>query len=188
MTHDFTKGDQPPASVTEGAAESEPPPRLCADVLIEDERWQSVEGFSALIPSLAGNTLLAAGLSPDTHALSIALLSDAEVHALNKAFRGKDAATNVLSFPSAPVRNQPGPVFLGDVALAYETVASEAADLGKPVVHHAAHLVVHGILHLAGFDHGTGDEAERMENAERLILGKFGIPDPYAGNSLETAH
>ncbi len=188
MTHDFTKGGEPPASSPEGAAEGEPPPQPCADVLIEDERWQSVEGFSALIPSLAGNTLLAAGLSPDTHALSIALMSDAEVHALNKAFRGKDSATNVLSFPSAPVNNQPGPVFLGDVALAYETVVSEAGNLEKPVLHHAAHLVVHGVLHLAGFDHGTGGEAERMENAERLILGKFGIPDPYDGGTPEPAH
>ena len=105
-------------------------------------------------------TLTAAGLAPEAHAVSIALMSDAEVRSLNKAFRGKDAPTNVLSFPSAPairsLKNRSGPVFLGDVALAYETVVREASEQEKPVLHHAAHLVVHGVLHLAGFDHETG--------------------------------
>ncbi len=150
---------------------------------MEDERWESLTGFTALIPRLAASTLQAVQFAPQTHAVSIALLSDAEIRSLNKAFRGKDTATNVLSFPSPPIsaalKHQTGQVFLGDVALAYETVVNEAAEQDKPALHHAAHLVVHGVLHLAGLDHGADADAERMEAAERLILGKYGIPDPY---------
>ena len=139
--------------------------------------------FCEAIPGFTGDALSAAGLAPEAHAISFALLSDAEVRALNKAFRGKDAPTNVLSFPSASatrsLKKQPDPVFLGDVALAYETILREAQEQNKPVPHHAAHLVVHGVLHLAGFDHETGADAERMEAAEREILAKSGIPDPY---------
>jgi probable rRNA maturation factor len=112
------------------------------------------------------------------------LLSDSAVRALNKAFRGKDSATNVLSFPAAPsppaFDPRSGPVFLGDVALAYETVVQEAAAQQKTVVNHCAHLIVHGVLHLAGFDHERDEDAERMEGTERAILARFGISDPYA--------
>ncbi len=71
------------------------------------------------------------------------------------------------------------PVFLGDIALAYETVKHEAETAGKPILHHAGHLTVHGVLHLAGFDHDEDAEAEEMEAAERAVLARFGIPDPY---------
>jgi probable rRNA maturation factor len=183
MTAEFTNcPETSPAGDDGGGAQGEQP-RPCVDISIEDERWLSVAGFSGLIPSLTGATLEVAGLAPERHAVSVALLSDAEVHSLNKTFRGKDAPTNVLSFPSAPAVRPPEgsrePVFLGDVALAYETVAREAAEQDKPVLHHAAHLVVHGVLHLAGFDHENGADAERMEAAERGILSKSGIPDPY---------
>ncbi len=187
MTTGTTNTVEPPAASEDGANSEGAQPRTCADILIEDERWESLSGFSGLIPGLAESALLAAGLAPEKNAISVALLSDAKVRALNKAFRQKDAPANVLSFPSAPVspgvKQRPWPVFLGDVVLAYETVIKEAVEQEKPALHHASHLVVHGVLHLAGFDHGTDADAERMEGAERLILGKFGIPDPY-GDAL----
>lgn len=183
MISEFTRTFEPPASGDEGSGSDSEHPRTCADISIEDGRWLSIAGFSELIPSLVAGTLNAIELAPEAHTVSIALLSDDEIRSLNKAFRGKDAPTNVLSFPSPPIanflKNGADPVFLGDVALAYETVTKEALEQEKPALHHAAHLVVHGVLHLAGFDHGAGAGAERMESAERLILAKFGVPDPY---------
>lgn len=106
--------------------------------------------------------------------ISIVLADDAAVHALNRRWRGRDAPTNVLSFASD---ERP---LLGDVVLAYETVAREAADQDKSLSDHLAHLVVHGVLHLLGFDHETGeDEAEEMEALERHILAGLNIADPY---------
>jgi probable rRNA maturation factor len=183
MTAEFTNCPETFTAGDDTGAEQGDPPRTCADISIEDERWLSIEGFCGLIPSLTEAALEAAGLAPEGHAVSVALLSDAGVHSLNKTFRGKDTPTNVLSFPSAPAVRQPEecrePVFLGDVALAYETVIREASGEEKPVLHHAAHLVVHGVLHLAGFGHETDGDAGRMEAAERQILAKSGIPDPY---------
>jgi probable rRNA maturation factor len=168
------------------------PSRTCTDIVIEDERWASVTGLEDLIPNLAAEAFRAARLSPENHSVSIALLSDAEVRGLNKAFRGKDAPTNVLSFPSsasAHGRSREGePHFLGDVALAYETVVSEASAQGKTVIQHAAHLVVHGVLHLAGFDHDGDADAERMEAAEGAVLARFGIPDPYRDDAASLAN
>ena len=109
MTPDFTKTIEPAAAGGDEASASEgEQPRTCADISIEDERWLSIDGFEALIPALVESTLSGVQLAPETHAVSIALLSDSEVRALNKAFRGKDAPTNVLSFPSAPaIRSLP---------------------------------------------------------------------------------
>jgi probable rRNA maturation factor len=103
---------------------------------------------------------------------------------LNASFRGKDKPTNVLSFPAAPP--PPGmkgteSLFLGDLALGYETCAAEALAEGKSLRDHLSHLVVHGLLHLLGYDHETGVEAERMEGRERAILAALGIADPYSG-------
>ena len=167
------------------------PSRTCTDIVTEDERWASVRGLEDVIPNLAAEALRAAHLSPGNHSLSVALLSDAEVRGLNKAFRGKDIPTNVLSFPSPAAMHAGGrkgePLFLGDVALAYETVVSEAEAQGKTALQHAAHLVVHGVLHLAGFDHDGDTDAERMESAEGVILARFGIPDPYRDDAASAA-
>jgi probable rRNA maturation factor len=157
--------------------------------MIGDSRWDAVSGLASLIPCLVAAALKEAGRPAKAGSVSIALLSGAEVRTLNKAFRGKDSATNVLSFPAAPAplsgQSTSGQdVFLGDVALAYETITEEALAQQKPVLHHAAHLVVHGVLHLAGLDHGHEAEAKHMEEAERLILSKFGIPDPYSDDAL----
>ena len=182
--------EAPAATAADDSASDGEPARTCADICVEDERWAAVKGLEDLIPSLAAESLRAAGLAPARHCVSVALLSDAEVHSLNKAFRGKDSPTNVLSFPAAAAlraANPREPLFLGDVALAYETVAGEASGQGKTALQHSAHLVVHGILHLAGFDHDAEAGAERMETAERNILARFGIPDPYRDDVLSPA-
>jgi probable rRNA maturation factor len=99
---------------------------------------------------------------------------------LNRDWRGKDKPTNVLSFPAMPVT--PGgavPPMLGDIALAFETVAAEAALEGKSFDHHLVHLIVHGLLHLLGHDHEDDVQAEAMEALERAALARLAIPDPY---------
>jgi probable rRNA maturation factor len=186
---DMNASNDTEAAQKDGSSAESEPSRMCADITVEDDRWMSVAGLQELIPSLVAETVSAAKLSAESACVSVALLSDAEVRALNKAFRGKDAPTNVLSFPSAPpgYARKGEPIFLGDVALAYETVVSEAETQKKSALQHAAHLVVHGVLHLAGFDHGGEEEAERMEEAERAILAKFGVPDPYGDDELSLA-
>ena len=118
--------------------------------------------------------------------VSLLFTTDAEVHALNREWRGRDTPTNVLSFPMLEREHlldlaQDGPpVMLGDIALAQETCVREAAEKGIPLDHHVAHLIVHGLLHLAGHDHVHSDaEAEAMEALEIAALAKLGIPDPY---------
>ena len=96
---------------------------------------------------------------------------------LNSQWRGKDAPTNVLSFPAGDAPGEPGP--LGDIVIAYETAAKEAEEATMPFGDHVSHLVVHGVLHLLGFDHMQDDEAERMEQLERRGLASLGIADPY---------
>jgi probable rRNA maturation factor len=119
-------------------------------------------------------------------AVSLLFTSDAEVHALNREWRERDKPTNVLSFPMLERAElealAPGgsPVMLGDIALAHETCAREAVQKGVSLTDHAAHLIVHGLLHLAGHDHVESDaEAEVMEALETRILAKLGIADPY---------
>jgi probable rRNA maturation factor len=120
--------------------------------------------------------------------------NDDEVKALNAAYRGKDKPTNVLSFPMFDAElleplamADGGEVLLGDVVLAKGVCASEASDKGVPVEEHAAHLVVHGTLHLLGYDHETGDEdAEQMESVERRALAALGLGDPYADREVQT--
>lgn len=119
--------------------------------------------------------------------VSVVLASDAEVRVLNRTYRGADEATNVLSFPAGPTHNrEPGErAHLGDIVLAGETVASEAAELDMPIIHHLMHLTVHGLLHLLGFDHETDTDALEMETLERTLLSCLGVPDPYAAFDLE---
>ncbi|MET3901314.1 putative rRNA maturation factor [Devosia sp. UYZn731] len=111
--------------------------------------------------------------------LSILLTNDEEQHELNKQWRGKDSSTNVLSFPQI----EPfGPVvgILGDITLARETLEREAADQGVTFEAHFTHLVVHGFLHILGYDHLNDEEATEMESLETRILATLGIDDPYA--------
>lgn len=117
---------------------------------------------------------------------SLLFTSDAEIHALNRDWREKDKPTNVLSFPMLDrdelltLRPEGAPELLGDIALAHETCAREAADKGIPLEDHAAHLIIHGLLHLAGYDHELSPEdAEAMEALETKALALIGIADPY---------
>jgi probable rRNA maturation factor len=119
---------------------------------------------------------------------SVLFTSDDEVHALNREWRDRDKPTNVLSFPMLDRGELAGlaldgpPVMLGDITLAHATCAREAAEKCVSLEAHAAHLIVHGLLHLAGHDHVDSDaEAEEMEALETAILAKLGISDPYGG-------
>jgi probable rRNA maturation factor len=120
----------------------------------------------------------AIALESKPHAsVSILLDDDAAIRPLNKQFRGKDAVTNVLSFPAAAMPGNEG--FFGDIIIARQTVEREAAEENKAFAHHLSHLVIHGILHLLGQDHETADEAQAMEAQERALLMRLGIADPY---------
>jgi probable rRNA maturation factor len=145
---------------------------LDVDVLANSELWRGHEDL--LSKALAA----AAAAERKTGAVSLLLGDDASVAELNQKFRGKAGSTNVLSFPPAPGTSEPG--FLGDIALAAETIVEQAQFQGKRFEHHAAHLVVHGFLHLIGYDHEKPADAEIMERREREILVSLGIEDPYA--------
>lgn len=114
--------------------------------------------------------------------LAVVLAGDDAVRDLNRRFRGQDKTTNVLAFPAgAPEAAFPEECSLGDIVLAHGTCRREAAVQGKPLADHLAHLVVHGVLHLLGHDHQTDAEAESMEDEERAVLARIGVPDPYRG-------
>ncbi len=129
----------------------------------------------------AARAALAGGGAPRGPAeLAIVLADDALLRGLNRAWRGRDAPTNVLSFAAGADTPPPGaPLLLGDVVLAFETVAAEAQAQGKTLADHLAHLVIHGVLHLLGFDHEIAAEAERMEALETRVLAGLGVDDPY---------
>ncbi len=117
---------------------------------------------------------------PGTVELSVVLAHDRLVRGLNREYRGRDCATNVLSFAGLDGPEEPGaPRLLGDVVLARETVVREALEQGKTPSDHLSHLVVHGVLHLLGHDHQTAAQAETMEDLERAILAGLGVADPY---------
>jgi probable rRNA maturation factor len=123
----------------------------------------------------AAELALKRGGAPRKAALTILLAGDAQLRALNHDFRGKNKPTNVLSFPAPPNADR----YLGDVALAFGVTEKEARVSGKRLADHAAHLVVHGVLHLLGFDHVTPKKAREMEPLETRILAGLGIADPY---------
>ncbi len=148
----------------------------------EDFAARAAETLALITPELANPRLSA----------SLMFTSDAEVQALNREWRGKDKPTNVLSFPMleraellALAADGP-PELLGDIALALETCTREAADKGISLADHTAHLIIHGLLHLAGYDHETSPEdARAMEALEINALAQMGIADPY-GDHDET--
>ncbi|MDT8438931.1 MAG: rRNA maturation RNase YbeY [Wenzhouxiangellaceae bacterium] len=125
----------------------------------------------------------AALADPHDAEICIRIVDEAEGRALNRQWRGKDYATNVLSFPGeAPPGLPPGEMaaLAGDIVLCAPVIAREAAAQGKPSTHHWTHLVVHGVLHLRGYDHIHADAAVAMEQTECRILAELGVPDPYA--------
>ena len=151
------------------------------DVLVLDERWAALGDPEALARRSieAAFSVLSDGPTGDIE-ISVALTDDAAIQALNRDWRGKDHPTNVLSFPASETRT-PGPRPLGDLALAYETVARESLEENKSVADHAVHLLVHGTLHLLGYDHESDSDAAVMEALEVEALARIGLADPYRG-------
>lgn len=153
--------------------------------MIEAGNWPDETVLEGLVTRAVAAAWDNLRLKPAESELSLVFTDDASIQALNAQWRGKDKPTNVLSFPAFPVRagDQPGPM-LGDIIIARETVEREALDEGKPFENHLTHLIVHGFLHLLGYDHQTEEEAEEMERRERDILHALAIPDPYAVSGL----
>lgn len=157
------------------------------EAVVEDARWDGI-GIEGLAETAASAALSGAGLDPGRYELSLLACDDARIAGLNESFRGKPAATNVLSWPAfeggppepGPALDEEEPLFLGDMALAYDTCATEAAAAGVSLAEHATHLVVHGVLHLLGHDHEDDAEAEVMEALETKVLASLGIDDPYS--------
>ena len=161
------------------------------EIAILDEDWPRGTDWEALATRAALAALSAtpySSLATDLGSnveISIRLTSDAEVHALNLQWRGKDKPTNVLSFPMldagelAGLGAAQGEVMLGDIVLALGVCQAEAAEKDIPVEAHTTHLIVHGTLHLLGYDHGSDDDAETMEATERRVLAGLGLHDPY---------
>ena len=139
-------------------------------LLIEDPIWRTHRGLQARLKSAAEAAATAAKLKGG---YTILLAGDKRLRALNRDFRGKDKPTNVLSFPG---HND----YAGDIAIAYGVTSKEARAAGKSLADHAVHLAVHGVLHLAGYDHETPKDAKVMEPLEVKILKRLGIADPYA--------
>ena len=149
--------------------------KLKIDVLVDSDRWDEPAKARSIVRRAVVQA--AATASPTGTELAIVLTDDSAIRQLNRLWRGIDAATNVLSFPTKQTANEPA--HLGDIVLAYDTIAREASAEGKPFAHHLAHLVVHGFLHLIGYDHDNDLDADAMEQTERKILRRLNIPDPY---------
>ncbi|HMQ93416.1 MAG TPA: rRNA maturation RNase YbeY [Amaricoccus sp.] len=163
-------------------AEATDAPAL-VDLVLEDPRWGEV-GLEAVAERAARAALAETGRDPARHEVSLLACDDGRIAGLNEAFRGAAKPTNVLSWPAfegaVPLPMAGERVFLGDMALAFETCAREARAAGIPLADHAAHLVVHGLLHLLGHDHIDDTEAEAMEAIETKTLASLGIADPYS--------
>ena len=167
--------------------------RAPIDIVISSPRWKTQAGATAAVRKAVAAA--AQATSTSRAGLAIVLTDDSAIRALNRHWRGFDTPTNVLSFPASPVppagrgRTAGGRQrsiakdldhHIGDVVIAFQTVAREAKAQDKPFRDHLTHLAVHGYLHLLGYDHETDADAERMERLEARILARLGVPDPYA--------
>ncbi len=159
---------------------------VAVDIAVESPSWSALPGLDDLVRRCvdAAAEALPTAL-PEGTEVSVLFGNDAAIRQLNKDWRGKDAATNVLSFPSGQPAGSRGPRLLGDIAVAFETTRREALADNKPLPDHVAHLLVHGFLHLLDHDHEEEAEAVAMEALETRILARLGIPDPYAGSEPE---
>ena len=157
-------------------------PCLSVEVVRRCALWGNVPGDEEL--THAARAAFQAAPETANCEVSLVLTSDEEICALNRKWRGRDEPTNVLSFPLGDIMQENAPRPIGDVVLACETVAREAELRGIEIGHHSAHLVVHGVLHLLGYDHAMEFEAARMENLETRILKSLGLPDPYGFDTM----
>ena len=156
------------------------------DCVVEDARWAEI-GIETLAANAQAKTLSALGL--DGFEATLLACDDTRIAALNGDFRAKPTPTNVLSWPSqergadqpgrAPIAPDPNDPELGDIAIAFDTCQREATTQGKDFADHTSHLLVHGLLHLLGYDHETDKDAALMENLEIKILATMGLGDPY---------
>jgi probable rRNA maturation factor len=160
------------------------PAAVQIEVIIRSARWRKRPTAKTIVKKAVLAAAKAASTSPAE--LAIVLGDDSAIRALNRDWRGKDAPTNVLSFPAAPGKGRPASPYIGDIVIAYQTTAREAIAEGKPFGHHLAHLAVHGFLHLLGYDHDNDRDANRMERLERKILARLAVPDPYAPRDART--
>jgi probable rRNA maturation factor len=160
---------------------------LHIETAVECESWRSLPDLEAMVQRCIMAVLAETGEKlRDGAEVSLLLCDDARIRILNRQFRGMDKPTNVLSFPG------PDPIdaarVLGDIAIAYETVAREAAEQDKLLPDHVCHMIVHGFFHLLGYDHETDEEAEDMEAGESRTLQSLGIADPYGCFSKPEGH
>jgi probable rRNA maturation factor len=164
------------------------------DIVIEDPRWEAA-GLDDIAEAAAANALQFLGFSIDGYEIAVLACNDDRIAELNAEFRGKPTPTNVLSWPTFELAAAedgaeptppppPDPMMgesLGDIAIAYDTCQREAEAAGKTMTDHVTHLIVHGVLHLLGYNHVRDRDATLMEGLETRILGKMGIADPYRG-------
>lgn len=166
---------------------------MLTDTIIEDARWEAV-GLVELTETAAQAALSHLNIDTSGHEIVVMGCDDQRIMALNDEFREKAKPTNVLSWPyedlSAEVDGGdpllPEEEELGDIAIAFETCSREAEEQGKPFAAHVTHLIVHGVLHLIGYDHIRDADATLMERLEGEILGKLGLPDPYREDDAPT--
>lgn len=156
---------------------------VTVDIFVESPLWADEPAAEETVQRAVEAAL--AAVDAGQAEVSAVLTDDARIQALNSRWRGQDKPTNVLSFP-AP-EDPAEPRFLGDIVLAFETIRREAQQEEKALLHHLAHLAVHGTLHLLGYDHEHESDAIRMEDQERKILSRLGISDPYAPVAAERA-
>ena len=152
------------------------------DVVVRAAQWRKRPTAKTIVKK----AVLAAARAVSTRPIELAIVlsDDSAIRALNRDWRGKNAPTNVLSFPAAaPGKARSASPYVGDIVIAYQTTAREAVAEGKPFNHHLTHLAIHGFLHLLGYDHENDRDAEKMESLERRILGRLAVPDPYVPRS-----
>jgi len=153
------------------------------EIVVRSARWRRRPSAKTVVKKAISAAAKAA--STPGAGLAIVLADDSTIRALNRQWRGKNAPTNVLSFPAAALpsagrgKRRTASPYIGDIVIAYQTTAREAAAEGKRFNHHLAHLAVHGFLHLLGYDHDNDRDADKMERLERRILARMSIADPY---------